>query len=137
MAVGVPVAGPVAVVGIFVSTALERKTHGNGKKNQNYKSQKPLHETSPPGVALGRGLVRGLGASLRFREVRSAALDALWEAGRPVIYTVWHGRILMLPYLYGHSRRIHALTSRSVRVKRPWPSVPPSFILPPPRCADR
>ncbi len=69
--------------------------------------------TSPPGVALGRGLVRGLGASLRFREVRPAALDALWEAGRPVIYTVWHGRILMLPYLYGRSRRIHALTSRS------------------------
>ena len=30
-----------------------------------------------------------------------------------MIYTVWHGRILMLPYLYGRSRRIHALTSRS------------------------
>jgi hypothetical protein len=30
-----------------------------------------------------------------------------------VIYAVWHGRILMLPYLYGRSHRIHALTSRS------------------------
>jgi lysophospholipid acyltransferase (LPLAT)-like uncharacterized protein len=69
--------------------------------------------TSPPGVALGRGLVRGLGASLRIREVRSPAFEALWEARRPVIYTVWHGRILMLPYLYGRSRRVHALTSRS------------------------
>ena len=69
--------------------------------------------TSRLGVALGRGLLRGLGASLRFREVRPPALDALWDAGRPVIYTAWHGRILMLPYLYERRRRIHALMSRS------------------------
>jgi lysophospholipid acyltransferase (LPLAT)-like uncharacterized protein len=30
-----------------------------------------------------------------------------------VIYTVWHGHILLLPYLYGRRYRIHALTSRS------------------------
>jgi lysophospholipid acyltransferase (LPLAT)-like uncharacterized protein len=30
-----------------------------------------------------------------------------------VIYTVWHGQILLLPYLYGRRFRIHALTSRS------------------------
>ncbi len=64
-------------------------------------------------VALGRGLVRGLAASLRIREFSSPALDALWRAGAPVIYTVWHGRILLLPYLYGRRYRIHALTSRS------------------------
>lgn len=69
--------------------------------------------TSRPAVALGRGLVRGLGASLRVREFRAPALDALWSAGRPVIYAVWHGRILMLPYLYGRRRRVHVLTSRS------------------------
>ena len=69
--------------------------------------------TSRPGVALGRGLLRGLGASLRFREVRPPALDALWDAGGPVIYTAWHGRILMLPYLYGRRRRVHVLMSRS------------------------
>jgi lysophospholipid acyltransferase (LPLAT)-like uncharacterized protein len=57
--------------------------------------------------------VRGLGASLRVREFRAPALDALWRTGRPVIYAVWHGRILMLPYLYGRRRRVHALTSRS------------------------
>lgn len=68
--------------------------------------------TSRPAIALGRGLVRGLGASLRIREFRSPALDALWRAGRPVIYAVWHGRILMLPYLYGR-RQVYALTSRS------------------------
>jgi len=69
--------------------------------------------TSRPAIALGRGLVRGLGASLRFREVRPPAVDALWRDGRPAIYAVWHGRILMLPYLYGRRRRVHVLTSRS------------------------
>ena len=68
--------------------------------------------TSRPVIALGRGVIRGLGASLRVREVRSPALDVLWRAGRPVIYAVWHGRILMLPYYYGR-RHVHALTSRS------------------------
>jgi lysophospholipid acyltransferase (LPLAT)-like uncharacterized protein len=69
--------------------------------------------SSRPAVALGRGLVRGLGASLRVREFRAPALDALWRGGRPVIYAVWHGRILMLPYLYGRRRRVHVLTSHS------------------------
>jgi hypothetical protein len=55
LALEVAVAGPVAVIGIFVSTALERKTHRNCKKRQNHKNQKPLHETSPPGVAAPGG----------------------------------------------------------------------------------
>jgi hypothetical protein len=57
--------------------------------------------------------VRGLGASLRLREVRPAAIDALWRRRSPVIYVVWHGRILMLPYFYGRRRRLTVLTSRS------------------------
>jgi lysophospholipid acyltransferase (LPLAT)-like uncharacterized protein len=69
--------------------------------------------TSGAGVALGRGLVRALAASLRVREIPSAGLEALWQAGAPVIYTVWHGQILLLPLLYGRRYRIHALTSRS------------------------
>jgi len=69
--------------------------------------------TSGPTIALGRGLVRGLARSLRIREFPSAGLRALWQAGSPVIYTVWHGHILLLPYLYGRRYRIHALTSRS------------------------
>jgi hypothetical protein len=63
-------------------------------------------------VALGRIAVRLLGASLRVVEVRAAAVDALWAARRPVIYVMWHGRVLMMPYLYGH-RRVHVLTSRA------------------------
>jgi lysophospholipid acyltransferase (LPLAT)-like uncharacterized protein len=62
---------------------------------------------------MGRALVRALTASLRLREVSAPGVRALWEARKPVIYTVWHGQILLLPYLYGRRFRIHALTSRS------------------------
>jgi hypothetical protein len=58
-------------------------------------------------------MVRALAASLRLREFRAPAVDALWRDGRPGIYAVWHGRILILPYLYGRRRRVHVLTSRS------------------------
>ncbi|HEX2501116.1 MAG TPA: lysophospholipid acyltransferase family protein [Methylomirabilota bacterium] len=69
--------------------------------------------TSRPAVALGRGLVRALARSLRIREFPSPGLEAIWRAGTPVIYAVWHGQILLLPLLYGRRFRIHALTSRS------------------------
>src|SRR5262245_3076718 len=69
--------------------------------------------TSAPVLALGRGLVRALTASLRLREFPSPGLEAHWRAKTPVIYTVWHGQILLLPYLYGRRFRIHALTRRS------------------------
>ena len=40
-------------------------------------------------------------------------MEAIWRSGEPVIYTVWHGQILLLPLVYGRRHRIHALTSRS------------------------
>jgi len=69
--------------------------------------------TSDLALALGRGLVRGLGASLRFREVRAPGADRLWASGEPGIYVLWHGRILMMPHFYGRRRRVHVLTSQS------------------------
>jgi lysophospholipid acyltransferase (LPLAT)-like uncharacterized protein len=69
--------------------------------------------TSGLALALGRGLVRGLGASLRVRERRAPAIDMLWARESPMIYVVWHGRILMLPYLYRRRRRLTVLASRS------------------------
>ncbi len=36
----------------------------------------------------------------------------LWQAGTPAIYAVWHGRVLLLPHLYGW-RRARILASRS------------------------
>jgi lysophospholipid acyltransferase (LPLAT)-like uncharacterized protein len=63
---------------------------------------------APP---LGALAVRGLALTLRIRR-DEGSVQGLWRAGTPVIYGVWHGRILLLPCLYGW-RRPHVLTSRS------------------------
>lgn len=36
-----------------------------------------------------------------------------WERRAPVIYAVWHGRILLLPVLYGPRHAVHVMASRS------------------------
>lgn len=60
---------------------------------------------------------RALGRSLRLVLVNRAAVDPLWAAGTPVIYAAWHGRMLLLPYLYvrlrGSGARLRVLASRS------------------------
>jgi len=62
-------------------------------------------------------LVRMLGATLRLRIEGSDALVPFWSGARPLIYCVWHGRILMVPWLNTRLRRTHAafpvLSSRS------------------------
>ncbi len=63
------------------------------------------------GPALGALAVRTLARTLRIRR-EEAAVAPFWAARAPVIYAVWHGRLLLLPYLYGH-RGCHVLTSRS------------------------
>lgn len=63
------------------------------------------------GPLLGAIALRALGGSLRVAR-EEAAVAPLWAARAPVIYAVWHGRVLLLPYLYGH-RGCHVLTSRS------------------------
>jgi hypothetical protein len=55
--------------------------------------------------------VRALGLTLSMRRDEQA-VAALWQAGAPVVYAVWHGRILLLPWLYGR-RPVRALASRS------------------------
>jgi lysophospholipid acyltransferase (LPLAT)-like uncharacterized protein len=63
------------------------------------------------GPALGAGALRALVATLRVRR-QEGAVAALWAARAPVIYAVWHGRVLLLPRLYGR-RGCRVLTSRS------------------------
>jgi len=63
------------------------------------------------GPALGATAVRALARTLRI-ERDEAAVAAMWQAGTPAIYAVWHGRIALLPYLYGW-RRARVLASRS------------------------
>ncbi len=64
-------------------------------------------------------LVRVLGATLRLQVVGAEALGPCWRAGRPLIYAVWHGRILMVPWANARLRRtggarpVTVLASRS------------------------
>jgi hypothetical protein len=63
--------------------------------------------------------VRGLGFTLRVRVSGMEPLVPMWRAGRPLIYVVWHGRILLVPWLNARLRRTRGaraplvLTSRS------------------------
>jgi lysophospholipid acyltransferase (LPLAT)-like uncharacterized protein len=67
--------------------------------------------TLAAGPVLGAIALRALGATLRVRR-DEAAVAPLWAARAPVIYVVWHDRLLLLPYLYGH-RGSRVLASRS------------------------
>jgi lysophospholipid acyltransferase (LPLAT)-like uncharacterized protein len=64
-------------------------------------------------LALGIRAVRLLGATLRLTEANRESIDRLWAAGAPVVYAVWHGRLLMFPYFYGRRRSVYVLASRS------------------------
>ena len=78
---------------------------------------RPLRASERLGVALavgaGRLSIGLLGATLRLAEANRDAVERLWAAGSPVIYTTWHGRMLMFPYFYGRLRKVHVLASRS------------------------
>jgi lysophospholipid acyltransferase (LPLAT)-like uncharacterized protein len=63
--------------------------------------------------------VRALGTTLSVRAVGVDALRPLWNERRPLIYAVWHGRILLVPWLNARLRRrdgargVRVLASRS------------------------
>jgi lysophospholipid acyltransferase (LPLAT)-like uncharacterized protein len=61
--------------------------------------------------AAGSWALRLLAATLRFRR-EEKTVEPLWAAGAPLIYVVWHARLLLLPYLY-RRRGFRALVSRS------------------------
>jgi len=70
-----------------------------------------LTALAPPVAAAA---VRALGATLRLHEEGVEALEPRWAAGQPLIYAVWHGRILMIPWLTARMRRTRG--ARPVRV---------------------
>ena len=70
-----------------------------------------LTALAPP---LTAGAVRALGATLRLRSDGLEPLEPLWAARRPVVYAVWHARILMIPWLNARLARTHG--ARPVRV---------------------
>jgi lysophospholipid acyltransferase (LPLAT)-like uncharacterized protein len=75
----------------------------------------PLLTFAPPLVA---ALVRVVGASLRLRAEGVEALTPSWAAARPLIYCVWHGRILMVPWLNARLRESHGARAVSVLASR-------------------
>ena len=75
----------------------------------------PLIALAPPVTA---GLVRLLGATLRLRAEGVDALVPSWMAARPLIYCVWHGRILMVPWLNARLRDSHGARTVSVLASR-------------------
>jgi len=63
--------------------------------------------------AAGSAVIGGLLSTVRWDSEENAQLRALREAGEPVIYVLWHGRLLPLTY-YNRGRDIHTLISRNV-----------------------
>jgi len=70
------------------------------------------------GPPLAAAAVRALGATLRVTDQGVEALAPLWAAGRPLIYAVWHGRILMVPWLNVELRRRHGARLARVLASR-------------------
>ena len=60
---------------------------------------------------LGSWALRLLAATLRLRR-EERSVEQLWVAGAPLIYIVWHARLLLLPYLY-RRQGLRVLVSRS------------------------
>lgn len=58
--------------------------------------------------------VRALGVTLAFTSAGVDPLRPLWATGRPLIYAIWHGRILMAPWVSERLRRTDG--ARPVRV---------------------
>jgi lysophospholipid acyltransferase (LPLAT)-like uncharacterized protein len=74
-----------------------------------------LADLTPP---LAAGLVRLLGPTLRLRAEGLDALGSSRAAAGPLIYCVWHGRILMVPWLNARLRGGHAVRPVSVLASR-------------------
>ncbi len=69
--------------------------------------------------SIAAAAVSALGTTLSVRASGVDALRPLWRARRPLIYAVWHGRILIVPWLNARlrrregARRVCVLASRS------------------------
>ena len=53
-------------------------------------------------------LVRLVGMTWRVRVVGADELEPCWRAGQPLIYIVWHGRVLLVPWLNVRLQRARA-----------------------------
>jgi lysophospholipid acyltransferase (LPLAT)-like uncharacterized protein len=65
---------------------------------------------------LAAGAVRALGATLRMAVHGLEHVQPFWTSHRPVIYVVWHGRVLLMPWINAWLRRHHGGRSATVLV---------------------
>jgi lysophospholipid acyltransferase (LPLAT)-like uncharacterized protein len=70
---------------------------------------------APP---IAAALVRALGTTLRLRVAGTEDVGRHWAVGHPVIYAVWHGQILMVPWLNERLRASHGARPATVLVSR-------------------
>ncbi|HEX9821707.1 MAG TPA: lysophospholipid acyltransferase family protein [Methylomirabilota bacterium] len=70
-----------------------------------------LTALAPPVAAAA---VRALGVTLRLTEAGVETMAPLWAARQPLIYAVWHGRLLMIPWL--NARLCRTRGARAARV---------------------
>jgi lysophospholipid acyltransferase (LPLAT)-like uncharacterized protein len=68
--------------------------------------------------AAGAAAVTAIGATLRLRASGVDTLRPLWRAKRPVIYAIWHGRILLAPWVNARLRRREGARSVCVLASR-------------------
>lgn len=61
---------------------------------------------------VGHALASALLATVRFRSEHRERFDALMNQGQPVLFALWHGRLLPLTYFHRH-RGFAAMVSRS------------------------
>ena len=67
---------------------------------------------------VGGLLVRGLGLTLRLRVVGVEPVETLWRERRALIYIVWHGHILLVPWLTARLSRTRGARSPLVLASR-------------------
>jgi hypothetical protein len=72
----------------------------------------PLVPAVAPVVAAT--VVRALGRSLRLTVVGLERVLPAWQERRPLIYALWHGRLLMIPWLSARLTAAHG--ARTIRV---------------------
>lgn len=60
---------------------------------------------------LGSMYVRIVFATSRFQVVNGHIPAAYWDAGKPFIMCMWHGRMLMLPFAWSKTKKLYMLRS--------------------------
>lgn len=49
-------------------------------------------------------VIKMIGRTMRFEEVNSGIPNSFWDKGNPAIGAFWHGRLLMMPWVYRGKR---------------------------------